>query len=206
MRLLVFTLLALGIAAKASVPAMAGPSTDAPIWLAAGDEIIYDQSLIKEAQGWLYSIGAKISKTDGVLGPETATALRNFQSWQGLPATGTLTSTTLEALRRVEPPTTWGAIAYSASGGYSAVWNYSSRSDAENKVIASLRRRTFARIRWLSTFGSTCIALARHYRGVATHGGNSLDAAEDAALAYCRQNWGRRCLIIYSFCADGRHK
>jgi photosystem II stability/assembly factor-like uncharacterized protein len=53
---------------------------------------------VKEAQTALKAAGYEIDKADGVAGPRTVAALRQFQTDKQLPVTGTLDDTTLTAL------------------------------------------------------------------------------------------------------------
>jgi peptidoglycan hydrolase-like protein with peptidoglycan-binding domain len=55
---------------------------------------------IRRAQERLNRLGYPVAETDGVVGPETRTAIRNFQRDKGLNATGELDDQTLEALDR----------------------------------------------------------------------------------------------------------
>ena len=57
-----------------------------------------DSATIQSAQAKLREEGHKLS-VDGVWGPKTAAALRDFQKANSLPATGTLDSETLAALQ-----------------------------------------------------------------------------------------------------------
>ncbi len=54
---------------------------------------------VRAAQGALQGMGYNPGPVDGVMGPRTATAIRNFQRAQRLPETGTLTPETLQRLR-----------------------------------------------------------------------------------------------------------
>lgn len=56
-------------------------------------------STVAEAQQILASLGFNPGKIDGVMGPNTASAIRAFQTKEGLPATGTLDAGTLAKLR-----------------------------------------------------------------------------------------------------------
>jgi peptidoglycan hydrolase-like protein with peptidoglycan-binding domain len=56
------------------------------------------RSEIRQAQEKLDELGYPIGDADGVMGPKTATAVRNFQRDKGINATGELNEATLEAL------------------------------------------------------------------------------------------------------------
>jgi len=62
-------------------------------------EMGHDKKSVKKAQEQLRSKGHPVGRIDGQLGPRTSQALRDFQSSQGLSATGQLDSQTMAALR-----------------------------------------------------------------------------------------------------------
>ena len=53
---------------------------------------------VRTAQQALNDRGYDVGAVDGILGPQTESAIRSFQQTQGLPQTGTLDSATLAAL------------------------------------------------------------------------------------------------------------
>lgn len=57
---------------------------------------------VKEAQTLLNGLGLDAGVPDGVMGPRTETAIRNFQQISGLPVTGQIDEQTLEMLRSVQ--------------------------------------------------------------------------------------------------------
>jgi peptidoglycan hydrolase-like protein with peptidoglycan-binding domain len=67
------------------------------------------QSEVREVQRQLDSAGYPIASADGVMGPKTETAIRNFQRDKGLNATGELNDETLKALRAGGDSATSGA-------------------------------------------------------------------------------------------------
>src|SRR5262245_47538264 len=67
------------------------------------------QSEIRDVQHQLDKAGYPIASADGVMGPKTETAIRNFQRDKGLNATGELNDETLKALRASEDSATSGA-------------------------------------------------------------------------------------------------
>ena len=63
-----------------------------------GSASLHTRQSVMDAQQALVNQGFSIS-VDGVSGPQTRNALRQFQARQGLPETGTLDNATMEALR-----------------------------------------------------------------------------------------------------------
>jgi hypothetical protein len=63
----------------------------------AGGQVALDRATVQSVQASLKNEGHSVS-VDGVWGPRTAAALRNFQEANNLPATGTLDSQTMAAL------------------------------------------------------------------------------------------------------------
>jgi N-acetylmuramoyl-L-alanine amidase len=64
---------------------------------------------IRHAQERLNGMGYPIEHPDGVIGPKTETAIRNFQRDKGLNATGELTTETVDALEARSGSETSGA-------------------------------------------------------------------------------------------------
>ena len=88
-----------GTTSASDAPATAGPEKTLATVVAeasadASATVTMDKSTIKNVQTSLKKEGHAVS-TDGVWGPRTASALRDFQSAKGLPVTGTLNSKTL---------------------------------------------------------------------------------------------------------------
>lgn len=67
------------------------------------------RSEIREVQRQLDSAGYPIASADGVMGPKTETAIRNFQRDKGINATGELNDETMKALRGGDDSATSGA-------------------------------------------------------------------------------------------------
>jgi peptidoglycan hydrolase-like protein with peptidoglycan-binding domain len=67
------------------------------------------QSEVREVQRQLDKAGYPIASADGVMGPKTETAIRNFQRDKGLNATGELNDETMKALRSSDDSATSGA-------------------------------------------------------------------------------------------------
>jgi len=83
-----------GSAAAASQPSRAGSARG----MAGSGSSGVDRSQVKQAQQALQSQGLYQGKVDGVLGPETKQALKEFQQKNGLKQTGSLDQRTLAAL------------------------------------------------------------------------------------------------------------
>lgn len=100
--------------------------------LAAAPAAAQDESL-KEAQNILLMLGADIGRPDGQAGQRTTRAITDFQSKNGLQATGKLDARTLDALRakRDGMGGTLGAPRQSVPGGQA-----SQRGQAEPKPQA----------------------------------------------------------------------
>lgn len=64
----------------------------------SGSQLDNDQQVVREAQRALNDKGFSAGAVDGVMGPHTEQALRDFQQSQGLNATGNLDQPTLSAL------------------------------------------------------------------------------------------------------------
>jgi hypothetical protein len=63
-----------------------------------------DQDMIRQAQIALRDAGFEPGRIDGVMGPKTEAALRQFQGAQGLPQTGRLDATTQKQLMTAQTP------------------------------------------------------------------------------------------------------
>jgi hypothetical protein len=72
-------------------------STDINTTADANAQVSLDRATVQSVQASLKNEGHSVS-VDGVWGPRTAAALRNFQEANNLPATGTLDSQTMAAL------------------------------------------------------------------------------------------------------------
>jgi localization factor PodJL len=64
----------------------------------AGAAVAHDASMISRAQARLLELGYRIGTADGILGPKTKGALRQYQRANGLSETGALDHATLVAL------------------------------------------------------------------------------------------------------------
>jgi N-acetylmuramoyl-L-alanine amidase len=92
------------------VDGVSGPETWAALvesGFALGDRLLYERAPnlrgddVTELQHRLNALGFDAGREDGILGPETATALREFQRNTGLAVDGILGPETLEGLARV---------------------------------------------------------------------------------------------------------
>ncbi len=72
----------------------------APAALAHGRHSLANAEQVRQVQQKLNDIGYHAGSVDGVLGPQTQSALRQFQRARNLDATGHLDSKTLAALNR----------------------------------------------------------------------------------------------------------
>jgi len=75
------------------------------------------QSQIQQAQQQLKSQGLYTGSIDGVVGPETQSALSQFQRQNGLPATAQLDEQTMDKLLSGSPSRTTGSSTYSPPAG-----------------------------------------------------------------------------------------
>jgi hypothetical protein len=66
-----------------------------------------ERNLVRDAQIALRDAGFEPGRIDGVMGPKTQAALREFQASYGLPQTGRLDSTTQERLLAEAPTSSW---------------------------------------------------------------------------------------------------
>jgi hypothetical protein len=71
-------------------------------------EAMPDRSLVRDTQVALRDAGFDPGRIDGVMGPRTQAALREFQASQGLPQTGRLDPTTQKQLSSVHMPQSGG--------------------------------------------------------------------------------------------------
>jgi len=71
--------------------------------LAQGRLFAADAGQVRQVQQRLNAIGYHAGAVDGVLGPQTESALRRFQRARNLDATGHIDSKTLAALERERP-------------------------------------------------------------------------------------------------------
>jgi hypothetical protein len=74
----------------------------------SSSEAAADQNMVREAQIALRDAGFDPGGIDGVMGPKTGAALREFQASQGLPQTGKLDATTQQHLLTKRMPESSG--------------------------------------------------------------------------------------------------
>ena len=86
-------------AAGAIVLALLGIGS-APAALAHGDHSLANAEQVRQVQQKLNDIGYHAGSVDGILGPQTKSALRRFQQARNLDTTGHIDSNTLAALNR----------------------------------------------------------------------------------------------------------
>jgi len=70
-------------------------------------EAVPQRNLVHDAQLALRDAGFDPGRIDGVMGPRTQAALREFQASYGLPQTGRLDATTQERLLAEAPASNW---------------------------------------------------------------------------------------------------
>ena len=87
------------LAGGAIVLALVGIGS-APVALAHRRQSVADAERVRQVQQKLNDIGYHAGSVDGVLGPQTQSALRQFQRARNLDATGHIDSKTLTALNR----------------------------------------------------------------------------------------------------------
>jgi hypothetical protein len=67
-------------------------------------DAMQDEDVVRQAQSALQDAGFEPGRIDGVMGPKTESALRQFQAAQGLPQTGRLDATTQKQLMAAYMP------------------------------------------------------------------------------------------------------
>jgi len=77
-----------------------GPNTSE----ARPSEAMPQENLVRDAQVALRDTGYEPGRIDGVMGPRTQAAIREFQTSHGLPQTGTLDTTTQQQLFAARTP------------------------------------------------------------------------------------------------------
>jgi hypothetical protein len=75
---------------------------------ATSSQAMPDQDSIRQAQIALRDAGFEPGRIDGMMGPKTQSALRQFQAAQGLPQTGRLDATTQKELMAAQAPESSG--------------------------------------------------------------------------------------------------
>jgi peptidoglycan hydrolase-like protein with peptidoglycan-binding domain len=119
------TLMACMIVALAAMPLMAGAQSSADIpegrssegylfpkdahphessTVVTPSDATRDEDIVRQAQSALQDAGFEPGRIDGVMGPKTEAALRQFQAAQGLPQTGRLDVTTQKQLMAAHMP------------------------------------------------------------------------------------------------------
>lgn len=111
----------------------------------------------------------------------------------------------------------WGALAFTAAGGYGSAWRYATKAEAEAAVLKSCTRLDEGRCEVISFEGRFCAALASYrvsgkrkiLRGAYTGAGESVPAAQRSALERCKEAMSKRggrgdCTLRTVVCGDGR--
>jgi len=195
-------------------PSGGGPTSPAPAQPIAGS-VLANAAVLREVQERLYNLNYEIGPT-GRIDEPTRKAIRDWQTNTNRPVTGDMDAAQLTALRGARLPVTWGAIAYVARGASGAVWNRSSRRDAERDAMAECKKNGGSSCRVVAAADKSCGALGFYQGNVGstTHWGAyvsvrpTLAQAIDNALTECRAQAKRSdaCGVRLQFCADGSHK
>ncbi len=119
---------------------------------------IYEQSMIVEAQRFLFERGWDTGWPDGVIGRKTRAAIRDYQEQNDIPVTGELSFELYARFMRVGLPDDfiWGALSASVDGAHAWMTNTRSRQSAEAHALA--------RCREVSSKPDECIVISIRYR------------------------------------------
>ena len=180
----------------------------------------------RRIQSALAAQGANPGPADGVFGPKTRAAIKEWQSSRGYSATGSLTDEQVRVLLAANSGTAqsrptkktpsvarskksddlWGSIAFSQDpgGGYTwaMVWNSSGHEQAKQLAMEKCRGRGGENCQDVGWFKNQCAALAvGDGNGFAGGGGRTTAEAESTALSKCR-TVDNNCRIVVSRCTD----
>ena len=167
---------------------------------------ITDPGSLRELRERLYELNFDPGPFEGPANALTRQAIRECQSQNHLPPTGTASLGLLRRLREVPSPSPWGAIVYGKGDRkWGMSWGEATRKAAVDRAQASCgggRRRCQAEI---SFFGGKCGVFAHSASSWAIAAREDVGKAKEAALADCRKG-GSSCEIVASVCADGTGK
>jgi hypothetical protein len=164
----------------------------------------------RDVRRLLYERNFDIRNLELAQGPDLQDAIKLLQKKLGQAETGMLTVPQLEALRRSSPPSPWGAIGYTGTGGHVGVTQRPSRARAEEEAKAECQSKAHLRCQTLTVAGNRCVALV-HSRGsylvesyVAF--GDDPPSARQSALTDCKAKarLPENCEARETLCADGR--
>ena len=192
------------------------PNSPSPRPPETGGSVLISETVIREVQQKLYNLNYELSRVNGRFTDETRRAIRDWQSNTKRPVTGDLDGAQLAALRAARPPSTWGALAYTARGASGVVWNRASRIEAERDALLECRKRGGSGCKVVTAADKGCGALGfytgrvgstQHYGAYASVR-PTLGLATDNALSECRRQARKpdACGVRMTFCADGSHK
>lgn len=160
---------------------------------------ITDKALLQEINERLYELNFDPETPSGK--PATKTAIRDFQSANGLPQTGEATEGLLRRLRETTYVGPWGSIVYGEGNGkWGLSWGHASRKEA----VADARAKCGSSkcpIE-LSFYGKACGAFAVSGKQWSLMARDTIDKAKFEALDACGKS-GKACNIIGAVCADG---
>lgn len=160
---------------------------------------ITDRARLQEINELLYELNFDPETPSGKSAAKTA--IRDFQSVNGLPQTGEATEGLLRRLRETKHVGPWGSIVYGEdSGKWGLSWGHLSRKDA----VADARAKCGSSrcpIE-LSFYGKTCGAFAASGKHWSLMARDTIDKAKFEALDACGKS-GEACNIIGAVCADG---
>lgn len=189
-------------------PSQAGPAS-API----PQPFVLTRAIVTEIQERLYGLNYYSGPINGNFGKMTADAITSFQQKVEIPVNGAIDPVLLQKLREARSVSTWGAVAFSARGGWGASWAKPTRKIAETEAMAICRRNSRTACKLIATPGSSCTALStydvrgrngRRFWGayVATRAqGNE---SRNSALENCRRDSPNpdACQITVIICGD----
>ena len=171
-------------------------------------------SLIVELRQRLYALGYPIRHSDPDNGPDLEKSIEQFQRTLNASPGSALTTVQIDRLRNLAPPTQWGALSYTGTGGHVGASRRHSRAAAEADTTAECTSKTRKHCRVLAVSGSQCVILIHSiyndgYRPVVQNYiafGQDPDALRKTALAECKgkAQISTNCDIRRVVCADGR--
>lgn len=156
---------------------------------------------LADIQSRLYELNYDPGIADGQMGPNTRSAIVEFQQQAGIAVDGSPTSGLLSRLQSLGGLKPWGAIVFSASR---QDWGMSWGAETRKAAIASAQRSCGSRQceSELSFYGTECGVFAHSDNSWAITARSTLTEARKAALDDCQSN-GANCRVIATVCADG---
>lgn len=199
-----------------NMPGTSGPGASAPSQAApAGipQPFILTRAIVMEIQERLYGLNYYSGPINGNFGKQTADAITGFQQKVGIPVNGAIDPVLLQKLREARGVSTWGAVAFSARGGWGASWAKPTRKIAETEAMAICRRNSRTSCKLIATPGTACTALStydvrgrngRRFWGAYVATRASGDESRNSALENCRKDSPNpdACQITVIICGD----